>query len=83
MLCGFSQGAFLSPRTSPEPSLTEDASAGGVMTLLQALTADSPNRFEAAVVFSTYLPIPNEIEDVRPLPSPFPSASPSLGSSNS
>ncbi|GAA5850436.1 hypothetical protein JCM8547_001874 [Rhodosporidiobolus lusitaniae] len=52
-------------------------SQGGVMTLIQTLTASSPSRFEAAIVFSTYLPLFSQIEQ---LATPSASSTPLLWS---
>lgn len=35
------------------------------MTLLSTLTAQSENRIEAAIVLSTYLPLIEELDEVR------------------
>ncbi|BGP16366.1 hypothetical protein JCM10213_004908 [Rhodosporidiobolus nylandii] len=39
-------------------------SQGGVMTLLSLLTAETAERFEAGIVFSAYLPLKDQIEEL-------------------
>lgn len=69
VLMGFSQGASPFRPFDSFGSIIDELfdNSGGAMALLSTLTSPHANRIEAAVVLATYLPLIDDMEDVRPL----------------